>query len=83
MSNVAIKIPDDIKKLADAQAAAAGYTNVEDYVGALIVADANPVSADLESHLVAALQSPSREMSAADWDEKRRALAGGGDAGER
>ena len=83
MSKVAIQIPDDIKRLADAQAAAAGYANVEDYVGALITADGNPISAELESHLVAALQTPAREMADADWMEKRRALAGGRDAGQR
>lgn len=34
-----------------------------------------PISSELEAHLLAALETASREMTATDWEEKRRLLA--------
>ena len=75
MSTATIQLPTEIERLAVARAAAAGHANVSEYVRALILADAaEPISSALESHLLAALETPARTMTPADWNEKRRAL---------
>jgi hypothetical protein len=72
-----IAISEEIKRLADTRAAAAGYASVGDYVGALILADAGePISPELESHLLVALNTPARKVTAEFWDRKRSRLGG-------
>lgn len=76
MTTATIRLPEEIKQLALARAAASGHPTLDDYLQALIVADAaGPISPELEAHLLAALETPSREMTATDWEEKRRLLA--------
>ena len=71
-----ITLPDHIKRLADERAAAAGFGNTDAYIAALILAGAGePISEALESDLLKSLQSPGREITAADWDAKRQRLA--------
>ena len=75
--NASIAIPEEIKRLADTRAAAAGYASVGDYVGALILADAGePVSPELEAHLLASLDTTARQVTAEFWDRKRAQLSG-------
>ena len=76
MATSTITIPDHIKQLADSSAASHGFSGADEYVQSLILADAGePIDAVLEAHLMRALEMPGVEMSAADWDEKRRQLA--------
>src|SRR5688500_18182819 len=87
MTRVSIDIPDDLHGKVRARAAATGHATVEAYLEWLMRADAEQVDhgapahlrvisrAQLESLLQEALASPQREMTPADWDEKRRRLA--------
>ncbi|HWE93330.1 MAG TPA: hypothetical protein VG269_05090 [Tepidisphaeraceae bacterium] len=78
MPTATITVPDDIKRLADTRAAAAGYSTVGEYVEALILADAGqPIPPELEAHLLNALQSPAKEVTPGYWDEKRSKLSSG------
>jgi len=75
MTTATITLPVDIKRMAETRAAAAGFEDADEYVAALILAGAGePVSEELEAHLLKALQKPGRLMSSADWDAKRRRL---------
>ena len=75
MSATTILLPDEVKRIAEDRAAAAGYADTSSYVQALILADAaEPVDAALEAHLLRAMDTPARPMTPADWDEKRKAL---------
>jgi len=70
-----ITLPEHIKQLADARIATRGYSSLDEYVQALILADsAEPIPPELETHLLRALQTPAIELTDADWDEKRRRL---------
>ncbi|HEY2587713.1 MAG TPA: hypothetical protein VGI81_18345 [Tepidisphaeraceae bacterium] len=76
MATATIQPPDDVIRLATARAAAAGHRSVDEYIRALVLADAEAgISPEVEAHLLAAVDTPSREMTAADWDEKRRTLS--------
>jgi hypothetical protein len=76
MPTATIQLPEDIIRLAAARAAAAGHQSLDEYIRALVLADAEAaISPKLEAHLLAALDTPSREMTAADWDENRWALS--------
>ncbi|MDB5299173.1 MAG: hypothetical protein JWO87_836 [Phycisphaerales bacterium] len=75
MAKATITISDEINRLAETRAAAAGYSSVGEYVEALILADAGQsILPELEAHLVSALQSPVKEITPGYWDEKRRGL---------
>lgn len=75
MSTATIHLPKEIEQLALARAAASGHASLDDYVQALILADAEgPISPELEAHLMASLKTAAREMTALDWEEKRRML---------
>jgi len=73
MATLDIPLPEDLKPLAESQATQGGYTTVSEYIRALILADADAaVDADTEAELLKGLASPAREVTAADWAEKRR-----------
>lgn len=87
MATLTIELPDDLRRTIDTRAAEGGYARVEDYLRDFILVNtasasgAEPISAELEARLLRALDTPLREMTDADWDEKRRALTekfGGG-----
>ena len=70
-----IELPDDVERQVGARAAAGGYARVEDYLRDFIVAaTAEPISEELEAHLLQAMESPGRVMMRADWEEKARQL---------
>jgi hypothetical protein len=76
MATSTITLPDHIKQLAESHAASHGFSGADEYVQSLILADAaEPIDAALEAHLVRGLEKPGIELSAGDWDEKRRRLA--------
>ena len=94
MARLSIELPEDLKAKAEERAAESGYGSVEDYLAALIRADANGAGADytapasltfqtqdqLEAMLLEGLASPASEMTAADWaDLKGRVLKGRGE----
>ena len=81
-----LTISDKVAALAQARAAQEGYSNVEDYLEALLLGEperpgAAPEHLTVRSHaqLVAlvreGLASPAREMTAADFDRMRAELA--------
>lgn len=75
MPMLTIELPDDVQRQFDAMAAAGGYARVEDYVRDFIIAaTAEPISEDLEAHLLKAMESPGRIMERADWEAKARQL---------
>jgi plasmid stability protein len=81
MATLTIELPDDLRRRIDVRAAEGGYARVEDYLRDFILVNtetdsgAEPISPELEARLLRALDTPLREMTGADWDEKRRALA--------
>lgn len=82
MTTATIQLPEEIKQLALARAAASGHASLDEYLQSLIMADAaHPISPELEAHLLAALETPCREIATSDWEEKRRLVAAG-QAGE-
>jgi hypothetical protein len=70
-----LTLPEDIAAIAQSQALQAGYPDVQSYVADLIRADeAIPLSEELEKELMEGFNSPSRQLTPADWDRKRSEL---------
>ena len=75
MPAIQITLSEQQRRDAEARASELGYATIEAYVAALVHSDIElPLSDELEASLLQALQSPAREMTPADWDEKRRRL---------
>ena len=75
MAITTIRLPDDVKRIADDRAAESGYTDASAYVRALILADADqPISAELEEHLLRARKTPAIEVTPEFREEKYRKL---------
>ena len=75
MPTLQVTLTDDERRDAETRARELGFPNVETYARSLIAADVElPVSAELEAELLKGMKSPAREMTPADWDEKRRRL---------
>ena len=86
MATVSIDISDELRAKMQERAADTGHSTVEQYIEWLIREDT--VSIDfgapehlkvksqeqLEAMLEQAMQTPAREMTAADWAEKKRKL---------
>ena len=73
MPAVQVTLTDDERRQAEARARELGYASLEAYAAALVRAGVElPVSDELEAELLAALRGPARELTPADWDEKRR-----------
>lgn len=75
MPSATIQISDALTELALARAAASGHASLDEYVQALILADVElPITPELEAHLLSALETPAREITAIEWERKRREL---------
>jgi hypothetical protein len=75
MPTVTLSLPQDVKELAEAEAARAGRS-LDEYVARLIVSQADrPIDAETEAELLKGLRSPGREFSAADVEARKQALA--------
>ena len=75
MANITLKLSEKDKKKAAARASELGYRTTEAYLKSVLSADLeSPISQDLERELLKALERPSREISLAEWQEKRQAL---------
>jgi hypothetical protein len=75
MATLQLTLSDDERRLAETRAKELGFKSVEAYAQSLIAADVElPISQELEAELLAAMKTPLREMTPADWDEKRRRL---------
>jgi len=73
MPTITITIPDDLLRLAKSRATAAGCADVGEYLTALLVGAVGlPLSREVEDALLQGMDSQPRELSAAEWDEKRR-----------
>lgn len=99
MGLTSIQLPDDVQALARARAAATGHANIDEYVLALIRADAaadKQAAADeppgvapetdeeLEEMLLKRANSPSFEVTPEFWRDLRQRVSGqGGEPGAR
>ena len=74
MPTLTISLPEEVKTTAEADACRAGQT-LEQYVASLIIAHADQhVSSGLEAELLKGLNSPGRDLSIPDWEQRKRRL---------
>lgn len=82
MTTVTISLPQDVKELAEAEAARSGHS-LDEYVARLILSQVDqPIDAETEAALLKGLNSPAREFSPADFQARKQRL-GRGTSGER
>jgi hypothetical protein len=75
MATLVLNLTEDEQRAAKTRAEELGYETLEAYIVSLVSSDAElPVSDQLEGELLKAMATPAREMSPADWNEKRRRL---------
>lgn len=82
MATLTVQLPDDVKGLAEARAAEAGYADVGQYLAELIRGDTAAGPADLtvdsddalEALVLGRLDGPSVEMDEADFRQMRQKL---------
>jgi antitoxin ParD1/3/4 len=84
MATLQLSLPDSLKAAAEAQAAAAGYSSVDDYIASLIEADEPlPMTHELETEILRGLDSgPAMEITPeliADVKRRARSASLGGD----
>jgi hypothetical protein len=73
MSTLQLTLSEDERRNAEVRAKELGFSSVEAYALSLIAADVElPVSEELEAELLQAMKTGLREVTPADWDEKRR-----------
>ena len=73
MTTLNFSLPDDLKKWIEAQVAAGGYGNTSEYIRELIRIDQKRKAEErLEALLLKGLESPSKQMTRADWAELKR-----------
>jgi hypothetical protein len=89
VSAIPVNLPDDLRAKAEARAAAAGRTDVADYIRALVEEDVTGAilsgpthlsprtSAESDALVREGLQSPTRPMNDADWAKIREAVEDG------
>ena len=72
MTMLTISLPDDVKALAEAEAARSGRS-LDEYLARLILAHADqPIDPALEAELLKALDAPGREYFPATWASKKQ-----------
>ena len=75
MPAINLNLSEDEQRKAMLRATELGYSTLEAYLHSLIAEDVEtPLSEELETELLKALEKPSREMLPGDWQEKRRRL---------
>jgi hypothetical protein len=75
MRAIELQLSEEEQRLAEGRAAELGYKSLAAYVESLVRADVEvPISEELEAKLLEARKSPGREITPADWEEKRRRL---------
>ena len=75
MPTLQLTLSDDERSRAETRAKELGFPSVEAYAQSLIATDVElPISEELEAELLAAMKTPVRDMTPADWDEKRQRL---------
>jgi antitoxin ParD1/3/4 len=73
MTTVTVTLPESLKEFVDAQIAEGGHGSVSDYVIALLKEAQKRKAWDkVESLVLEGLQSPTREMTKADWEDLHR-----------
>ena len=73
MAVIDLSIPDDLKAFAEAEAARAGHSTVNDYMMALLrEAERRSALSQIEAKLLHSLDGPSRAVVAEDWEEMDR-----------
>jgi antitoxin ParD1/3/4 len=72
MTSMEITLPDPLKRFVEEQVSKGEYATVSEYLGALIrEAQRRADHHELEAMLLAGLQSPTSEMTAAEWSALR------------
>jgi hypothetical protein len=75
MTTVTLCLPQDVKDLAEAEAARSGHS-LDEYVARLILSQADrPIDLETEAALLKGLDSPAREFSQPDWQARKQRLA--------
>ena len=75
MATATIQLPEDIKRIADDRAVESGFADASEYVRALILADTEqPITPEMEEHLMNALKTPAIEVTPQLLAEKHRKL---------
>lgn len=75
LSSMNVSLPREQKSYVDQRVASGHFGSTSDYVRELIRRDQRDVERnEIELRLLAALESPRREMTAADWKQFRKAL---------
>ena len=75
MPTLQLTLSDEERSRAETRAKELGFSSVEAYAQSLLATDVElPISDKLEMEILAAMKTPAREMTPADWDEKRRRL---------
>jgi antitoxin ParD1/3/4 len=73
MTSLNISIPESMKAFVDQQVARKGYSDASAYFQALVEAEqSRNRRGEIEEQLAVALDSPSTEMTAQDWDSIRQ-----------
>ncbi len=72
MQNINISLPDPLKQFVDGQILSGLYSDPSEYFCKLIIADEKTKAEKwLEEQLLAGINSPESEVTAASWDEIR------------
>lgn len=70
-----LDLSEDEQQRAEARARELGHPSLEAYLLSLLNDDTEvPVTEEVEAELRAALRTPAREFTPADWDRKRQEL---------
>ena len=73
MQSMNISLPDPLKQFVDGQIAQGRYSSVSEYVRELIRADEKRKAEEqLEAKLLEGLNSPTSELTSADWSALRK-----------
>jgi antitoxin ParD1/3/4 len=75
-ASIHISVPPSLREYVDGRVSTGGFGSTSDYVRALIRADQKEHAREqLEARLLRALESPSEEMTRADWADIRREVS--------
>lgn len=74
LTSMTVSLPASQKDYVKDQAAATGCSTPSEYIRRLIHADQRAHERELESKVLEGLESPAREMTAAEWSKLRLTL---------
>lgn len=75
MTRLSFEVTDELGRAIASRAREAGYASVEAYLQSIVEADVHAeVAPELEDLLLQGLQSPAREVTDADWQQRESQL---------